>query len=465
MEEALIKRVMPHSIEAEQSVVGAMLMDKDAITTAGEIISGDDFYQASYGVIFDSMIELFNEGKPVDLITLQERLKEKDVPAEIASLEFVRDLVTAVPTSANVKYYAQIVADKSLMRKMIKLNESIENICYAGKEPVESIMEQTEKSMFQLLQRRTTGDYVPIKQVVLNALDKIEKASKSKGTVTGIPTGFIDLDYKLSGFQPSDFILIAARPSMGKTAFVLNIAQYMAFKKNKAVAIFSLEMSKEQLVNRLFSLESQVDAQSLRTGNMKDSDWEKLIEGAGIIGQSKLIIDDTPGISISELRSKCRKYKLEHGLDIIIIDYLQLMTGSVGRSSESRQQEAARLFLRHLLSPSIQRKAMNLTGNIPFRRSIAGEFCIYGGEVPHLPEYFSCYRTISERMMKTFWSGKISHDPYIRQVLDGTLSPEDGAALFAAEFQKKFPDYMDKNEPLRHKQRVSESQINDENQK
>ena len=341
MEEALIKRVMPHSIEAEQSVVGAMLMDKDAITTAGEIISGDDFYQASYGVIFDSMIELFNEGKPVDLITLQERLKEKDVPAEIASLEFVRDLVTAVPTSANVKYYAQIVADKSLMRKMIKLNESTENMCYAGKEPVESIMEQTEKSMFQLLQRRTTGDYVPIKQVVLNALDKIEKASKSKGTVTGIPTGFIDLDYKLSGFQPSDFILIAARPSMGKTAFVLNIAQYMAFKKNKAVAIFSLEMSKEQLVNRLFSLESQVDAQSLRTGNMKDSDWEKLIEGAGIIGQSKLIIDDTPGISISELRSKCRKYKLEHGLDIIIIDYLQLMTGSVGRSSESRQQEVS----------------------------------------------------------------------------------------------------------------------------
>ena len=287
---------MPHSIEAEQSVVGAMLMDKDAITTAGEIISGDDFYQASYGVIFDSMIELFNEGKPVDLITLQERLKEKDVPAEIASLEFVRDLVTAVPTSANVKYYAQIVADKSVMRKMIKLNEEIENMCYAGKEPLESIMEQT---------------------------------------------GFIDLDYKLSGFQPSDFILIAARPSMGKTAFVLNIAQYMAFKKNKAVAIFSLEMSKEQLVNRLFSLESQVDAQSLRTGNMKDSDWEKLIEGAGVIGQSKLIIDDTPGISISELRSKCRKYKLEHGLDIIIIDYLQLMTGSVGKSSESRQQEVS----------------------------------------------------------------------------------------------------------------------------
>ena len=274
MEEALIKRVMPHSIEAEQSVVGAMLMDKDAITAASEMISGSDFYQSAYGVIFDSMVELFNEGKPVDLITLQERLREKEVPAEIASLEFVRDLVTAVPTSANIKYYAQIVADKSMMRRLIKLNEEIENVCYAGKEPLEAVLEKTEKSVFELLQRRNTGDYVPIRQVVLNALERIEKASKNKGTVTGIPTGFIDLDYKLSGLQPSDLILVAARPSMGKTAFVLNIAQYVAFKKKKSVAIFSLEMSKEQLVNRLFSLESQVDAQALRTGNMKDSDWK-----------------------------------------------------------------------------------------------------------------------------------------------------------------------------------------------
>ena len=343
MEEALIKRVMPHSVEAEQSVGGAMLMDKDAITTASEIISGNDFYQSAYGIIFDSMVELFNESKPVDLITLQERLKEKDVPAEVASLEFVKDLVTAVPTSANVKYYAQIVADKSMMRKLIKLNEEIANTCYAGKESLEAVLEKTEKAVFDLLQKRNTGEYVPIKQVVLNALDRIEKASKNKGTVTGIPTGFIDLDYKLSGLQPSDLVLVAARPSMGKTAFVLNIAQYMAFKKDKGVAIFSLEMSKEQLVNRLFSLESQVDAQALRTGNMKDSDWEKLIEGAGIIGKSNLIIDDTPGISVSELRSKCRKYKLEHGLDIVIIDYLQLMTGSVGKNSESRQQEISEI--------------------------------------------------------------------------------------------------------------------------
>ena len=336
MEEALIKRVMPHSIEAEQSVVGAMLMDKDAITTAGEIISGDDFYQASYGVIFDSMIELFNEGKPVDLITLQERLKEKDVPAEIASLEFVRDLVTAVPTSANVKYYAQIVADKSLMRKMIKLNESIENMCYAGKEPVESIMEQTEKSMFQLLQRRTTGDYVPIKQVVLNALDKIEKASKSKGTVTGIPTGFIDLDYKLSGFQPSDFILIAARPSMGKTAFVLNIAHHVAVRKGIATAIFNLEMSKEQLVTRMIAMDSLVDSQKVQTGQLAEDDWDQVLASAESIAAAPLYIEDSSALTISELRSKCRQLKSKNNLGLIIIDYLQLMS-TTGRV-ESRQQ-------------------------------------------------------------------------------------------------------------------------------
>ena len=286
------------------------------------------------------MVELFNEGKPVDLITLQNRLREKAVPEEISSLEFVRDLVTAVPTSANVKYYAEIVSEKATLRRLIKMNEAIADECYQGQEPLEAILERTEKQVFELVQNRGgNGEYVPIKQVVLNALEKIEKASKSKGTVTGIPTGFIDLDYKTSGLQPSDLILVAARPSMGKTAFVLNIAQHVAFKQNRTVAVFSLEMSKEQLVNRLFSLESYVDAQLLRTGNLKDSDWEKLIEGAGTIGRSNLIIDDTPGISISEMRSKCRKYKMEHNLDLIIIDYLQLMSGSVGGRNESRQQE------------------------------------------------------------------------------------------------------------------------------
>ena len=339
MEETLIKRVLPHSIEAEQSVIGSMLMDREAVIAASEIITGSDFYQQQYGIMFDTMVELFNEGKPVDLVTLQNRLREKDVPPEISSMEFVRDLLNAVPTSANVRHYANIVSEKAVLRRLIKLTEEIENDCYLNKEPVEVIMEETEKKMFQLLGQRNSGDFMPIRQVVINTLENIERASKTKGNVTGIPTGFTDLDYKTSGLQNSDFILIAARPSMGKTAFVLNIAQYMAFKKDKAVAIFSLEMSREQLMNRLLSMESKVDSQHLRTGNLKDDEWSKLIESAGMIGESRLMIDDTPGISIGEMRSKCRKYKLEHGLDIIIIDYLQLMSGSGKSSSESRQQE------------------------------------------------------------------------------------------------------------------------------
>lgn len=339
MEEALIKRVMPHSVEAEQSVVGAMIMDKEAILTASEIINGEDFYQKQYGILFDTMVELYNEGKPVDLVTLQDRLKEKDVPPEISSLEYVRDLVTAVPTSANVKYYAEIVSDKAVLRRLIRTTEDITGECYLAKEKVEDIMDSTEKKIFDLLQRRNSGDYTPIKDVVISALEKIETASRNKGSVTGIPTGFVDLDYKMSGLQNSDLILVAARPSMGKTAFVLNIAQHTAFKEEVTTAVFSLEMSKEQLVNRLLALESRVDSQAIRTGNLADTDWEKLIEGAGIIGQSNLIIDDTPGISISELRSKCRKYKLEHNLGLIIIDYLQLMSGNSSGRSDSRQQE------------------------------------------------------------------------------------------------------------------------------
>ena len=337
MEEAVIKRIMPHSLEAEQSVVGSMIMDRDAILTASEMLVRDDFYHQQYGILFETITELFNSGDAVDIITLQNRLREKSVPPEISSLEYVGDLVNSVPTSANVRYYAQIVQEKAVLRRLIRTNEEIAESCYRGNDSLDVILEDTEKKIFNLLQSRTGGDYEDIKDVVLRALDKIEQASKTQGTVTGIPTGFVDLDYKLSGLQPSDLILVAARPSMGKTALVLNIAQHVAFHEDMATAIFSLEMSKEQLVNRLFSLESRVDAQVLRSGNLSDADWEKLIEGAGTIGKSHLIIDDTPGISVSELRSKCRKYKLEHDLKLVIIDYLQLMSGS-GRS-DSRQQE------------------------------------------------------------------------------------------------------------------------------
>ncbi|MCI8276233.1 MAG: replicative DNA helicase [Lachnospiraceae bacterium] len=342
MEEVLIRRVQPHNVEAEQSVVGAMLMDRDAIVTAVEIIHADDFYDRRFGSVFEAMVELYTEGKAVDLVTLQERLREKKAPPEISSVEFLRDLIAGVATSVNARQYAAIVYEKAMLRRLIKTSEEIADECYMASEPLDTILEETEKRVFELLKNRTGGDFTPIRQIVLDTLERIEMASRNKSAITGIPTGFADLDYKLSGLQPSDLVLVAARPSMGKTAFVLNIAQHVALRKNYTTAIFSLEMSKEQLVNRLFSMESRVDSQALRTGNLSDSDWEKLVESVGVIGNSKLIIDDTPGISVSELRSKCRKFKLEFGLDLIIIDYLQLMSGS-RRSSDNRQQEISEI--------------------------------------------------------------------------------------------------------------------------
>lgn len=341
MDEGLIKRVLPHSIEAERSVIGSMILDSEAVVVASEIVTKEDFYGKQYGILFEAMVELYNDGKPIDLITLQDKLKEKDVPPELTGLEFIQELISSVPTSANVKYYAGIVKDKSTLRRLIKVNEEIESTCYLASQPVADIMDITEKKIFNLLQTKPGGEFVPIKEVVIDALEKIEISSRSQGNVTGLATGFTDLDSRTAGFHPSELILIAARPAMGKTAFELNIAQYMAFRKNVTVAIFSLEMSKEQLVNRLFSLESHIDSQKIRTGNLEDGDWESLIESAGIIGKSNLIIDDTPGITISELRSKCRKFKLEHNLGIIIIDYLQLMSG--GGRTESRQQEVSEI--------------------------------------------------------------------------------------------------------------------------
>ena len=337
MEENVTRRIMPQAIDAERSVLGAMLIDQEAVAAAMEILTPDDFYQKQYGIVFQAMTSLYAEGKPVDLITLQDRLKEMDVPEEVASLEYIGEMLTTLPASANVRSYAQIVRDKASLRSLIRTSEEVVNTCYAGTMSVPEIMEESETKLFQVLQKRTDSEFVPISQVVMNALDNIEKASRAKGPVTGLATGFTDLDFKTAGLQNSDLVLIAARPSMGKTAFALNIAEYMAFRNNLNVALFSLEMSKEQLMNRLFSLESRVDAQALRTGALSDSDWASLIESAGVIGRSNLIIDDTPGITVTELRSKCRKYKLEHGLDIVIVDYLQLMQGS--RRTESRQQE------------------------------------------------------------------------------------------------------------------------------
>jgi replicative DNA helicase len=341
LDEALIRRILPHSAEAEQSVIGSMIMDKDAIIAASELLTGEDFYDQQNRILFETMVELFNESKPVDLITLQNRLKERDVPQQISSLEFIRDLVASVPTSANIKYYAQIVKDKAVLRKLIKVTEEITNDCYLDKDKVDEILEKTEKQIFDIVQNKSTKDITDIKDVVLRSIDSIEAAAKNQGSVTGLATGYYDLDYKTAGLQNSDLILIAARPAMGKTAFALNIAEYVALKSNVPTAIFALEMSQEQLVKRLLAMHSRVDSQAIRTGSLSAEDWTNLMESARVIGNSNLIIDDTSAISISDLRSKCRKLKLEKNIGLVIIDYLQLMTGS--KRAESRQQEISEI--------------------------------------------------------------------------------------------------------------------------
>lgn len=337
MDEALIKRVMPHSTEAEQSVIGSMLLDREAIMTVAEMLTREDFYNPMYGLLFEIITDLFNEGKPADILTVQNRLKEKDAPPEAYELKYFNELIGSVPTSVNVRFYAEIVKNEAIKRRTIKVTEAIANDCYLGKKDTDEILADTEKQIFELVQRRGGGDTEDIRSIVLKTIENIENAAKNRGAVTGIATGFYDLDYKTAGLQRADLILVAARPSMGKTAFVLNIAEFVALRSKVTTAIFSLEMSRIQLVNRILAMNSKVDSQAIRTGDLKDEDWAKLMESARLTGESPLLIDDTPGISIAELRSKCRKFKLEKNLGLVIIDYLQLMSGS--KKSESRQQE------------------------------------------------------------------------------------------------------------------------------
>lgn len=338
-EEDAIKRVMPHSLEAERSVLGSMLMDEEAIETASEMLKEEDFYSHQYGVLFQAMVEMHASGTAVDPVTLQSRLQEMNLPPEASSNELLAGLIAEVPTSANIKSYAQIVSRKSVLRRLIRANEEISTACYVEKDELPEILDTAERKIFDITQKQNISDFVPVRQIVLNAIDKIEKASRIEGNITGLSTGFTDLDSRTAGFQPADFILIAARPSMGKTALALNIAEHLTMKEDKCVAIFSLEMSKEQLMNRLFSMESHIDAQKIRTGDLSDDEWADLIDSASLLGESRLIIDDTPAISVPELRSKCRRYKMEFGLSMVIVDYLQLMSGSGGRAGDSRQQE------------------------------------------------------------------------------------------------------------------------------
>ncbi|MBQ9607519.1 MAG: replicative DNA helicase [Lachnospiraceae bacterium] len=342
VDENTIKRIPPHSSEAERSVIGSMLYDdtREAIFTATEILTRSDFYEERYGLLFEVIVELFNEQKPADSVMIQEKLREKGAPAEITNPVFLAEIVDSVPTAANVRYYAEIVREKALLRAIVRVNSDIENDCYRGDRDTADILEDTEKRIFDLVQNRGRSQIKPIKEIVIDALQHIQDVAKAESKITGIPSGFEDLDDKTAGFQKSDLILIAARPSMGKTALVLNIAQYACFKRDYHCLFFSLEMSKEQLVNRLLAMESRVDSQNIRIGHLNDDEWRGIIESAGIIGMSNLAIDDTAAITVAEMRSKCRRYKIEHGLDMVIIDYLQLMSGrGSGRNEVSRQQE------------------------------------------------------------------------------------------------------------------------------
>ncbi|HBA97313.1 MAG TPA: replicative DNA helicase [Lachnospiraceae bacterium] len=339
MQEEAVKRIPPHNVEAERAVIGSMIIDADAILIASEMLTADDFYQGQYGIIFSTLSEMYKTGIGADIVTLQDKLREKEVPPELASVEFIGGLIGDVPTSANIKHYAKIVHEKAMLRRLIQITEHISSICYMDRQPINEILDETEKSIFDVLQKRGASSFEPIRDVVLRTLDTIEKAAKQKGHITGLETGFRDLDYKTAGLQKSDLILIAARPAMGKTAFVLNIAEYMALHTKSIIAVFSLEMSKEQLVKRMLSMNSHVDSQKIRTGNLEDDDWDRLVGSVRKIGNSNLVIDDTSGITAQELRSKCRKLKIEKGLDLVIIDYLQLMSGSGRKRRDNRQQE------------------------------------------------------------------------------------------------------------------------------
>lgn len=330
-------RIPPHNIDAEQSVLGAMILDKDAVISATEIIVGEDFYKGAHREIFEAIIALSNRNEPVDLVTLSEELTQRQTLEAIGGIIYLTSLSSAVPTTTNVKYYAKIVEEKSILRRLIKASSDILDKGYQAEEDVNHILDLAEKNIFDISQKRSHEGFAPIKDVLMESFHKIEELYQNKGGITGITTGFIDIDRKTSGLQRSDLILIAARPSMGKTAFSLNVAQNAAIKGNVSVAIFSLEMSKEQLVQRMLSAESHIEIQKIRTGTLNEDEWPRLAKAMAPLAQAKIYIDDTPAITVMEMKAKCRRLKMEQGLDMILIDYLQLMSGD--GKTESRQQE------------------------------------------------------------------------------------------------------------------------------
>ena len=341
-DENLVPRVPPHSEEAEQSVIGSILIDHDAVGVAAENLKPEDFYNLRHKEIFEAILDLYHAGRAVDLVTLKSQLEQRGKLEAAGDMKYLSQVATAVPNSVHIRQYVKIVKDKALYRRFIQLGNQVLQQSFTTETPIEQLSESVEKQVFSILQNRGSQDFSHIKDVLMESFDDIEKIAANGGTVAGISTGFVDLDQKTAGLQPSDLVIVGARPAMGKTAFGLNLVQNAAVKGGKTCAVFNLEMSKKQIVNRMLACEAGVSMEHIRSGNMTDQDWEKLVEALGPLSEAPIYIDDTGGITFSEVRSKCRKLKIEHGLDLVMIDYLQLMSGS-GRAGDNRQQEISEI--------------------------------------------------------------------------------------------------------------------------
>jgi replicative DNA helicase len=342
MSELFADRIPPQNIEAEQAVLGAIFLEPSSLTLASEILMPEDFYRASHQKIFNVMLKLADKGEPVDLVTVTAELADAKLLEEVGGVSYLSDLANSVPTAANIEYYARIVEEKSLLRRLIRTATNIAQDGYTREDEIDVLLNEAERSILDVSQRKRTGMFQNIKDILVQTYDNIEMLHNRKGEITGIPTGFTELDRMTAGFQRSDLIIVAARPSVGKTAFALNIAQNVATKTDENVAIFSLEMSAQQLVMRMLCAEGNINAQNLRTGSLTPEDWGKLTMAMGSLSNAGIYIDDTPGIRVSEIRAKCRRLKQEKGLGMVLIDYLQLIQGS-GRNRENRQQEVSEI--------------------------------------------------------------------------------------------------------------------------
>ncbi|PKH11960.1 replicative DNA helicase [Planomicrobium sp. MB-3u-38] len=336
----IMDRVPPHNQEAEQSVLGAIFLEPQSLISVAEIVMPEDFYRIAHQKIFQTMINLSDRGKAIDVVTVTEELSAKKELEDVGGLSYLTEIANAVPTAANVGHYAHIVEEKALLRRLIRVATSIVEDGFTREDEVEALLAEAEKKMMEVSSRKNAGDFIHIKDVLVKTYDNIELLHTRKGDVTGIPTGFRDLDKVTAGFQRNDLIIVAARPSVGKTAFALNVAQNVATKTDENVAIFSLEMGAEQLVMRMLCAEGNIDAQVLRTGALQNEDWRKLTMAMGSLSNAGIFIDDTPGIRVNDIRAKCRRLKQEYGLGMIMIDYLQLIQGP-GKSGENRQQEVS----------------------------------------------------------------------------------------------------------------------------